>query len=149
MRILLDTNILARAAAGPTGPAHELFLLATQHVHLLVLSQFLLHELSRVLRYERLRPVHGLSDEDIDQFVGDLVLVGEIAEVPADPPAIGDDPDDNPIIAAAVAGRSEALCTLDRHLHQPKVKSYLAQRGVAVMSDLELLAQMRKIEKAT
>jgi predicted nucleic acid-binding protein len=50
MRIVLDTNVLARAVTGPGGPAGEL-LRRVQRDHLLVLSPFLITELARVLRY--------------------------------------------------------------------------------------------------
>lgn len=40
MRILLDTNILARAASGPPGLANELVLAATHHDYVLLLSPF-------------------------------------------------------------------------------------------------------------
>jgi len=59
MRVLLDTNILARAAAGPPGPAHELFLRLTHHEHVLLISQPLTAELARIMRYERVRKMHG------------------------------------------------------------------------------------------
>jgi predicted nucleic acid-binding protein len=55
MRILLDTNVLARAASGPPSLANELVTAATEPQHTLLLSPFLLAELSRVLRYDRLQ----------------------------------------------------------------------------------------------
>lgn len=52
MRIVLDTNVLARAVGSPAGPAAELFeRIAAEHV--LGVSSELLAELSRVLGYER------------------------------------------------------------------------------------------------
>ena len=145
MRILLDTNILARAAAGPPGPAHELLLLATHHQHRLILSPFLTSELARVLRYPRLRPVHGLSDDEIDQFIADLILVAELIETPQHVVAVSNDPNDDPIIAAALEGQATVLCTLDRQLHEVDVKEYCQHRGITGQSDLELLARLRNL----
>lgn len=143
MRILVDTNVLARAVAGPPSPAHEVFLAATAHEHVLVLSPFLADELDRVLRYPRLRPIHGLSDDKITQYVADLVLVAEIVDPPANAWAISSDPDDNPILAAALAGKVAAICTLDRHFHEPGVKAFCAVHRIEVLTDVELLARLR------
>ena len=144
MRVLLDTNILARAAGGPPGPAHELYLRLTRREHVLLLSSFLIGELGRVLRYDRVRPIHGFSDSEIDQFLSDLGLIGEMVDVEAVPPAIVvADPLDDPIVHATVAGKADVLCTLDRHLLQPAVSAYCGLRGVRVITDVELLALLR------
>jgi hypothetical protein len=86
-----------------------------------------------------------LDDAAILQYVagiaaaGLLVLPGPVAAV------VTADPDDDPIIAAAIAGQAEVLCTLDRHLHQPGVVAYLAAHGVRVLSDIELLQLLRSL----
>lgn len=140
MRVLLDTNVLARAAAGPSGLANELVLAATRPEHVLVLSPFLVSELSRVLRYDRLRQVHGLDDAGIDQYVADLLMVAELVVPPGNPDAVvTDDPDDDPVVAAAIAGKGELLCTKDRHLLSPDVVAYCAAHGVRVVSDVDLV----------
>lgn len=144
MRILLDTNILARAASGPPGLAHEVVLAATRPEHTLILSPFLLSELSRVLRYDRLRRVHCLSDTEIDEFIADLQLVAEIHVPPGPlPNVVAADPDDDPVIATAVTGGAEILCTQDRHLHSPAVLTYCQARGVAVLDDQETMRRLR------
>jgi predicted nucleic acid-binding protein len=45
--------------------------------------------------------------------------MAENVELPVDAPVapVSTDPDDNPIVAAALAGRADVLCTLDRHLN--------------------------------
>ncbi|HEV3259533.1 MAG TPA: hypothetical protein VG013_21890 [Gemmataceae bacterium] len=55
MRIVLDSNVLARTAPGKTGTAREVVLRVTQLPHSLILSAALLTELARVLQYPRLR----------------------------------------------------------------------------------------------
>lgn len=144
MRLLLDTNILARAAVGPPGPAHALLLLATHHEHVLILSPFLVAELSRVLRYDRLRPIHGLSDPEIDQFVDDLVLIAEAVDPPVTM-GISTDPDDDAVLAAARTGRAEVLCTLDRHLHAERPRAHCAAHGIDVLTDVELLTRLQTL----
>jgi putative PIN family toxin of toxin-antitoxin system len=144
MRILLDTNVLARAASGPPGLANELVLAATRSEHSLLLSPFLVSELSRVLRYERLRLVHGLDEAGIDKYIADLQTVAEMVLPPGQPAAVvADDPEDDPVVAAAIAGQANVLCTKDRHLLRPEVKAYCRSRHVDVLTDLELLERLR------
>ena len=54
MRIVLDNNIVVRAAASPAGPAGALLGLLTPP-HLWLLSTESFQELAEVLRYERVR----------------------------------------------------------------------------------------------
>ena len=144
MRIVLDTNILARAASGPPGLAHELVLAATRPEHVLLLSPFLLSELSRVLRYDRLRSIHGFNDVEIDEFIADLQLVAEIVVPPGPPPTVvAADPDDDPVVATAVTGGADILCTRDRHLLSATVVTYCLSYGVVVLDDRETLRRLR------
>lgn len=144
MRVLLDTNVLARAAAGPPGLANELVLEATQPQHVLLLSPFIVSELSRVLRYDRLRAIHGLDDAAIDQYISDLIMVAEMVLPPeAADLVVADDPDDDAIIATAVAGAADVLCTKDRHMLRNEVVEYCSSHGVAVVDDSELLQRLQ------
>lgn len=141
MRIVLDTNIIARATPGKSGPAAALRQ-AIRDPHLLILSPYLLTELARVLRYDRVRKLHGLTDIEIDSFLAALQADALIVNVAVSTiqAVVASDPDDDPIVATAVSGQADYLCTLDKHLHRPEVKSYCAQHGVKVVNDLELLA---------
>jgi hypothetical protein len=68
MRLVLDTNVLARVVISPVGLAAELFD-RVRIEHVLVSSSEMLAELSRVLRYKHLQKLHGLDELEIDEFV--------------------------------------------------------------------------------
>ncbi|HUY35116.1 MAG TPA: putative toxin-antitoxin system toxin component, PIN family [Pirellulales bacterium] len=145
MRVVLDTNVLARATPGRKSPAEEVVARAVVPPNELALSAFLLAELERVLRYDRVRRIHQLDEEDLDLFVKglcanalhvELTKKGAVAIVP-------NDPQDDPVVATAVEGKAEVICTLDRHLHHPDVVAYCAKRGIRVMTDVELLQVLR------
>ncbi len=149
MRVVLDTNILARSAYSLTGPAAEVLDRLSKPGHTLIASPFLLDELRRVLRYPRLQRLHGLIDMEINRFVADVAAVCLLVE-PASTVAEGvvaSDPDDNPIVAAAIIGQAEVLCTLDKHLHQLQVVEYRTKHGIRVMHDVSLLSLLRAVEK--
>lgn len=114
MRVLLDTNVLVRATGASAGPAQALLLRLAAPPHALVLSAFLLDELRRVLAYPRMLSQTVLHD-----------------------------PDDDPMVACAVYGRADVLCTLDRHLHVHDVRAYCAPFKIRVLTDAELLAELR------
>jgi len=147
MRVVLDTNVLARAIASREGPAGELFE-RLQSGHLLIASPPILAELVRVLTYDRVRRLHGLNDSQIATFLqriesGSLV-VGVVEDVPA---IVPHDRDDDYIVATAVMGRADVLCTRNRHLFHRRVVAYCGQRSIRVMDDLELLRRMRELGK--
>lgn len=146
MRVVLDTNVLARALPGRNNAAEATLLLLLQSPRALILSEFMLAELARMLRYERMRRIHGLSDEDLDKFVNQLRQAAEIVNVPA---AAADavvlsDPDDDPIVATAVLGHADVLATWDRHLFQQSVTDFLLRFGVRVMRETDLLVELRR-----
>lgn len=146
MRIVLDTNVLARAASGPPGPAAELLKLCLESPRELCVSLFLISELSRVLRYDRVRRIHGLSDEGIDEFLQDLQVASVMVATPPEAAmVVASDPDDDPIVATAVAASAQFLCTLDRHLRTPAVVNYCAVHGIEVITDSDLLQRLRSV----
>jgi predicted nucleic acid-binding protein len=53
------------------------------------------------------------------------------------------DPKDDAVVLTAIAGQADVICTLDKHLKHPDVTSMCSQHGIRVMSDIELLAELR------
>jgi len=144
MRVLLDTNVLVRATGTSNGPARELFLRLLDPPHVIVASEFSLDELRRVMSYPRVQQVHGLSANEVKLYVGDVEAISEVVDVPALLPfQVQHDADDDPIVAASVYGRVDVLCTRDRHLHHQEVVDYCAQFNIRILTDAELLAELR------
>ena len=55
--------------------------------HVLIGSPFLLSELARVLRYPRMRKLHGLDDAEIDAYVQAIQSAALMVNLPAGIPA--------------------------------------------------------------
>jgi len=151
MRIVLDTNVLARTTPGPSSPAREVLQRAANAPHVLLIAAPLLEELARVLRYERLRRMHGLTDEQIDAHVHFVEIAGLLVPLPVGlaPAAVPHDPDDDPVVATAIVGQAHVICTWDRHLRHPDVSAYCQKHGIEVMNDVELLRILRQSEQQT
>lgn len=125
MRAVLDTNILTRVASSPFGPAGEVYDLVRTH-HLSVTSIPLLMELKRVLAYPRLRRLHGLNDEKVIRFVFSVATASLVVSLPDFiERVVPDDPDDDLLVATAIAGSTDVLCTRNRHLYHPNVLEVL------------------------
>ena len=144
MRVVLDTNVLARGISARAGPVHALR--ASLHLpHQHVVSDLLIDELARMLRYPRLLALHRRTDAQIDQYVADVrkfAVMVNLASLPI-PKVVPNDPSDDVVIATAIAGHAERIVTRDKHLRTPDVRAYCAAFGVSILDDLEFLAELR------
>jgi putative PIN family toxin of toxin-antitoxin system len=109
MRILLDTNVLASAAATRGLCADVVRTVLAEHE--LVVSGQILQELQRVLRNK-----FGVSPALIEDFVS-LLQQDTILADPKDVPKVRlKDEDDLGILAAAVSAGAEVIVTGDKEL---------------------------------
>jgi len=143
VRIVLDTSILVRAHEAEKGPARELLLRIVESDHVLIVSQEILHEVAKVLRYPRMLARHGLSEGRIYEYIGLLRASAEI--VSSDPLLITPirDVNDTVIIQTAIIGDAEILCTKDEDFFQPPARPFLQSAGIEVLDDIELLHRLR------
>jgi putative PIN family toxin of toxin-antitoxin system len=86
--------------------AHEDFVLVT--------APELLEELERVLRYPKLQRYY--TDSERTRYVALLMTLSEVVELPESIPRICRDPDDDRVIACAVAGKADIIVSGDRDL---------------------------------
>lgn len=143
MRIVLDSNILIRAFSRPRGLAHEALLEVLKDKHRLILSNEILSEVSRVLRYPRMRIIHGRDEGSIYNFAGSLREGGEVVELNPLTRVEIRDREDILVLQTALAGKAEALCTIDRDFFEPPASVFLASRGIAVLTDAQLMRKLR------
>jgi putative PIN family toxin of toxin-antitoxin system len=137
MRIVLDTNILVRAAWKAGGLA-SLLLRSVLEGHRLIVSPFILAEVARVLAYPRIQARWGLTEERIQQHVNRLAAAAEIVANTSVNRVVPDDPDDDFIVQTAIAGKADVLCTRDSHLLSPEVVEHCRHHAVRIMDDIEL-----------
>lgn len=138
MRIVLDSNILVRAAWKADGLASLLLRSVLVGPHRLIVSPFILDEVARVLAYPRLQTRWGLTDERIQQHVNRLAAAAEIVAASSADRVVPHDPDDDFIVQTAIAGKADALCTRDAHLYRPEVVEHCRRHAIRIMDDLEL-----------
>ena len=143
MRIVLDTTVLVRANENSLGPARDLLLVIISKKHDLLLSNEILYELARVLRYPRLQRLYRLSEADVYGFVSFLREFAEI--VTLDPLVIAPirDVNDLIVVQTALIGNAEILCTTDEDFYDPIITEFLSKAGVAVMDEIGLAKHLR------
>ena len=143
MRILLDTNLLVRAAITPAGLARAILRRVGENAnHVLILSPYLLSEVAEVLRRDRIRARWPLTDEEVGLYCRFLAAAGE--EVSPRPLAAAiQDPKDQAIVETAVAGSASVLCTIDAHFYAHTVLAFCAAHGIRIMNDVELLRLLK------
>ena len=143
MRIVVDTTILVRATEASHGPARELLLRIIEDRHTLVLSNEILYELARVLRYPRLLKLYALTEERVYEYINLLRVVAEI--VPLSPLLSAPMRDINDIVVAqtAILGEAEVLCTRDKDFYDRDAAQFLQDAGVTVLDDIALLQRLR------
>ena len=116
MRIVLDTNTLISALLSPHGPPRRLLDGARAQVFELCSSPTLMAELLDVVSREKFAARFaqaGLTPLGIVSDIRRLAIVAIPASVPR---VIAEDPDDDHVLACALAGAVDLLVSGDRHL---------------------------------
>lgn len=143
MIIVFDTNVVVRAINRPGGSASAVLQRALALGHFSVVSDFLLTEIKRVLDYPRVKAL-AKNTEPEQQAALEIFRGASLIVEPGIVPGLSTDPDDDPIIALASAAGADVLCTLDKHFQQPAVIAFLTSKGIRVLTDVELLAELNK-----
>ena len=126
MRIVLDANVLVRAAAIQDSPALMLLKLIRDRSDLaLLISSFLLNEVCEVLERPYFKDVRGVRGEQAEAFADALAGMATVLSPPLIQGVVTSDVDDDPIVSLAVAGKADVLCTWDKNFYRPDVLRFL------------------------
>lgn len=142
LRLVLDTNVVVAGLLwnGPPRRLIELAFSPSEHARPVAFfsSAVLLDELAHTLAYAKLsNRIAGLGTSTSALVAHYAALVNLV--VPATVPRVVDaDPDDDHVIAAAVAARAELIVTGDRK-HLLPMSSH---RGIAIIEPAEALRRI-------
>lgn len=114
MRLVLDTNVVASALLW-SGPPRELLAASREQRAELFTSTPLLVELADVLARAKFGPKIAASQLTVDQLVERYAALATVVR-PAAIPRIAPDPDDDAVIATALAAKAELVVTGDQSL---------------------------------
>ena len=129
MKIVLDNTILVRANDQAHGLARELLTSLVEGNHVLLLSNEMLQELARVLRYPRLQKFFGLTENLVYNYIAFLRRAAEI--VPLNPLLTAPirDVNDLIVVQTAIIGEADVICTMDEDFFEAPVAQYLRSRN--------------------
>ncbi|MGH2920733.1 MAG: putative toxin-antitoxin system toxin component, PIN family [Gaiellaceae bacterium] len=138
LRVVVDTNVWISGLIVRGSPPGLIVSAVRQRRIEVVGSWDLAGELAAVLPRPKLRR-YEISEEDIREL---LVLVGrDLPDVDIDVELR--DPRDAPVVAAAIAGRAEAIVTGDHDLLEDEgLRGWLTERGVELLAPRELLQRL-------
>lgn len=115
MRLVLDTNIVASGLLWNGTPARIIDAAQAGAIEVYT-SRVLLTELTRILKREKFAQVVAASGLDIEGLVlGYAALALIVQPLPISPTIIAD-PDDDHVLACALAAQAELIVSGDKHL---------------------------------
>lgn len=119
MKAVLDTNVIISALINPEGPPGKILDAGIDGKISLISSKHLADELEHSIVYPHVRKriAESLTEEELQQFL--LLLRRTTTIVAHDPPRtqwVPNDPDDDWVIACAIAGKADYIVSGDQHL---------------------------------
>jgi len=137
MRLVLDTNIVASGLFWNGTPAQLIDAARTDEIEIFT-SRVLLAELTRILRRAKFAKAIAASGLPLDELVlGYAELAALVAPAPI-PATVINDPDDDHVLACAMAAQAELIVSGDRHLLD--LKEHQGIRIVTAAEAVVLLA---------
>jgi len=122
LKAVIDVNLFVSGVISKKGNPARLLELWYDRAFLVVISEQMVEELGKVLRYPRIRNKYNLKDEEIEQVVDTIkkfaVVLPDVIKIDV----VKDDPDDNKVLACALAVKADYIVSGDRHLLDSKGK---------------------------
>ena len=143
MKIVPDSTVLIRAHNRSKAMARRLLHDILEHGHRLVLSNEMIAEVTRVLRYPHFQNLYGLTDGDLLEYAQFLQNVSDIVVLDLHYRApFMRDPNDIDVMQTAERGEADILCTHDGDFYDEAVLSFCATRGIEVCTEKTLMARL-------
>src|SRR6202795_4583691 len=138
-RIVLDTSVVVAGLRTQLGAGNAVLRLVAKRRLVALATPPLFLEYEDVLKRPEHRLAHGLTLEEIDEFLAELAALIEPVEVHFQWRPQSRDPNDEMVLEAAINGRAEALVT-----HNVADFAVAWERfGIRVLSPPELLRKVR------
>lgn len=134
IRIVLDTNLFVSALLKSGSNPDRIIQLVRDEKVLLLISDSICDEISRVLAYPKIRKRLAASDEELGSFVQLLGTVAIITPGTLNLPPLDADPDDTKYLVCAVEGHADFIVSGDHHL-----TDLVMYRGIRIVTPTDFL----------
>lgn len=129
LRVVLDTNVIVSALHFQKGTLSAVWELLLEGEYRLVLSPSIVEETAGILRGRFL-----WREEETRNVLKILVRKADVVRVDTILEVVPDDPDDNHVLACALAGKADLVVSGDRHLL--RLKEY---EGIPIVRPMDFL----------
>jgi putative PIN family toxin of toxin-antitoxin system len=133
-RIVLDPNVIISAAISSSGAPGRIIELIDAGTLVPIVCEHLIDEVRDVFTRPTLRT--HVDATKAAKAVSELRRLGQWHSDPVDPPQVSRDPDDDYLVALAIAAKADALVSGDQDLHA------LDDPGVEILTPRELLNRL-------
>ena len=142
MKVVLDANVLIRAHDVRSSRARAVLNALHSPAHKLVVSNELLNEVVRVLRYPRFQFLFGLSEQRLLEYRQYLEAVGHSVELGIPYSAPIRDASDLCVLQTADEGLADLLVTADPDFYDAEVLRFCEARKIDVCTERMALARL-------
>lgn len=142
MRVVLDATVLVRAHPRSSSTGRKLLVALLEGRHTLLLSNAIITETVKVLRYPRLQKLHALTDAQLYDYAQFLRDVSEMVSIGGAYHAPLRDANDLDVMQTAERGDADALCSNDGDFYEAGMIAFCAARGIEVCNENSLLARL-------
>ena len=138
-RVVLDTNVFISGILSPKGPPGLILKAWEDQIFDLIVSEPILKEMERVLRYEKIRKRHGWNDKEIKAFIRVIPLFAILTPGKTKLKKRLKDPEDEKFLIAALEGEADYLVTGDSQLL--KVENY---QGTEIIRPRDFISLLKR-----
>ncbi len=131
-RVVIDTNVLISGIIQQSGFPFRVVKMWENSSVVLLTSAATIEEAERVLNYPKIKTSYKLTEDDINHVISNLIKYSVLAGNLPGLNIIKEDPEDNYILATAVAGKADYIISGDKHLLE--LNTF---RGIAVVTPKE------------
>ena len=116
LKTVIDTNLFVSSIINKSGIPAKLLQAWQDHDFLLIISDQMLEEMRRVLQYPHIKNKYNLKDDDIAKVIDTIERFAVVLHDVGGVDVISEDPDDNKVLACAIAAEADFIVSGDKHL---------------------------------
>lgn len=138
LRVVLDTNVYVSGTILARGTPFDILEAWRQQAYILLISEPIIDEIERVLRYPRIRDSYMVSEGDIERLIESLRADALVVPGAYAVRGVSADPDDDKFLSCALEAQADCIVTGD-----PDLLVLGCYQGIDILKPHEFLKRLR------